>query len=121
LHTLTLAGRARDRRIVRSHVQVRVVNKSMLPAKIVSSSLADGQTVSGTQHWLVAVSGSVARVEFSVDGLPQATLDKGPYAYDWNTSEVTPGTHQLSVRATGIEGDAVTKTITVTVAAPSAQ
>jgi N-acetyl-anhydromuramyl-L-alanine amidase AmpD len=119
LHTLTLAGRARDGRVVRSRVQVRVANKAMLPAKIVSSSLTDGQTVSGTQHWLVATSGSVARVEFSVDGLPQATLDKAPYAYDWNTAELTPGPHQVSVRAVGVEGDVATQTLTVTVAPPS--
>jgi len=121
LHTLTLAGRARDGRIVRSRVQVRVANKAALPAKIVSDSLVDGQTVSGTQHWLVATSGSVARVEFSVDGLPQATVASAPYAYDWNTTDSAPGPHQLSVRAIGIEGDVATQTFTVTVAAPSAR
>jgi N-acetyl-anhydromuramyl-L-alanine amidase AmpD len=121
LHTLTLAGRARDGRVVRSRVQVRVANKTALPAKIVSSSLVDGQTVSGTQHWLVATSGSVTQVEFSVDGLPQVTLAKAPYAYDWNANNSAPGPHQLTVRATGIEGDVATQTITVTVAAPSAR
>jgi hypothetical protein len=102
-------------------VQVRVANKAALPAKIVSDSLVDGQTVSGTQHWLVATSGSVAHVEFDVDGLPQATVDAAPYAYDWNTSDTTPGAHQLTVRAVGIEGDVATQTFTVTVAAPSAR
>ena len=121
LHTLTLAGRARDGRIVRSRVQVRVANKTALPAKIVSDSLVDGQTVSGIQHWLVATTGSVTQVEFSVDGLPQVTVSKAPYAYDWNTTDTAPGPHQLTVRATGIEGDVATQTLTVTVAAPSAQ
>jgi N-acetyl-anhydromuramyl-L-alanine amidase AmpD len=120
LHTLTLAGRARDGRVVRSRVQVRVANKTALPAKILSSSLVDGQTVSGSQHWLVAAGGSVARVEFSVDGLPQATVEKAPYAYDWNAAEAAPGAHQLTVRAVGIEGDVATQTLTVTVAPPSA-
>src|SRR5581483_3150294 len=121
LHTLALAGRARDGRIVRSRVLVDVVNKTVQPAKIVSSSLVDGQTVSGTQHWLVATSGSVARVEFDVDGLPQVTQAKAPYAYDWNTTDEAAGTHQLTVRAYGIEGDVASQTITVTVAPPSAR
>ncbi|HEY2373157.1 MAG TPA: N-acetylmuramoyl-L-alanine amidase [Gaiellaceae bacterium] len=121
LHTLTLAGVARDRRLVRSRVQVVVVNKTVQPAKIVSDSLVDGQTVSGPQHWLVATSGSVTSVVFSVDGLPQLTLAMAPYAYDWDASSYTPGEHQLTVQATGLAGDVTTQMLTVTVAAPSAQ
>ena len=107
--------------IVRSRVQVVVANKSALPAKIVSNSLVDGQTVSGTQHWVVAARGSLARVEFLVDGLPQVTLTKAPYAYDWDTTSDAAGPHQLTVRAVGIEGDVATQTVTVTVAPPSAR
>ena len=121
LHTLTLAGVARDHRVVRSRVQVVVVNKTAQPAKIVSDSLVDGQTVSGPQHWLVATSGSVTSVVFSVDGLPQLTLEKAPYAYDWDASSYTPGTHQLTVQATGLAGDVTTQTLMLSVAAPSAQ
>ena len=120
VHTLTLAGVARDHRVVRSRVRIDVVNTTAQPAKIVSDSLVDGQTVSGAQHWLVATSGSVTSVVFSVDGLPQLTLAKGPYAFDWDTSSYAPGTHQLTVEATGLAGDVTTQTLTVTVAAPSA-
>jgi N-acetyl-anhydromuramyl-L-alanine amidase AmpD len=120
-HTLTLAGVARDRRVVRSSVRVLVVNKTTQPAQIVSDSLVDGQTVSGPQHWLVATSGTVTRVAFAVDGLPQATLTTAPYAYDWDTTSYAPGTHQLTVQAMGLAGDIATQTLTVTVAAPSAQ
>jgi|GEM_PF-3560307 len=121
LHTLTLAGRARDGRVVRSRVQVDVVNGQMQPAAIASDSLVDGQTVSGIQHWLVATTGSVAHVEFDVDGAPAATATKAPYAYDWDTSGAAAGPHQLTVRAVGVEGDVATQTLTVTVAPPSAQ
>jgi N-acetyl-anhydromuramyl-L-alanine amidase AmpD len=121
LHTLTLAGVARDHRVVRSRVQVDVVNTTAQPAKIVSDSLVDGQTVSGPQHWLVATSGSVTSVVFSIDGLPQLTLDRGPYAYDWDAASYAPGTHQLTVQATGLAGDVTTQTLTVTLAAPSAR
>ena len=121
LHTLTLAGVARDHRVVRSRVQVDVVNKTAQPATIVSDSLVDGQTVSGPQHWLVATSGSVTSVVFAVDGLPQLTLANGPYAYDWDAASYAAGTHQLTVQATGLAGDVTTQTLTVTVAAPSAR
>jgi N-acetyl-anhydromuramyl-L-alanine amidase AmpD len=116
LHLLTLAGRARDGRIVRSRIQVNVVNGSLLPAAIVGDSLADGQTVSGTQHWLVDTSGTVAAVQFFVDGATRATLGKAPYAWDWQASAETPGPHRLVVRVTGADGAFVEQSLTVTVA-----
>ena len=118
LHTITLAGRARDGRIVRSRVQVRVAN-GLQPAKLVADSLVDGQTVSGSQHWLVETSGSVARVEFVVDGVVCGTATAAPYAYDWDTSGETPGPHALVVRAVGQDGGVVQQTLTVAVAPPS--
>jgi hypothetical protein len=63
----------------------------------------------------------VTRVVFSVDGLPQLTLTQAPYAYDWDASSYAPGPHQLTVQATGLAGDVTTQTLTVTVAAPTAQ
>ena len=118
-HTLTLAGRAHDGRIVRSRVQVLVANAVSMPAKIVASSLADGQTVSGVPHWLVETSGNVARVEFVVDGAVRATATAAPYAYDWDTSAEAAGSHSLAVRATGANGAVAEQTLRVTVAPPS--
>jgi len=120
-HILTLAGRARDGRIVRSRIQVQVANGALQPAKVVSDSLGDGQTVSGVQHWLVETSGSVARVEFVVDGLVRGTATAPPYAYDWDTTGETAGQHQLTVRAAGRDGGVAEQSLTVTVAAPSAR
>jgi N-acetyl-anhydromuramyl-L-alanine amidase AmpD len=120
LHRLTLAGRARDGRIVRSSVSVRVVNGRIQPAKIVASSLAEGQTVSGLQHWLVGTSGAVKKVEFLVDGVLRATSTKAPYAYDWDTSTETQGPHQAFVRVTGVDGGVVEQAATLTVSAPTA-
>ena len=105
---------------MRSRVEVIVANAALAPAKIVSSSLADGQTVSGSQHWLVDTSGAVARVEFVVDGTLRATATAAPYAYDWDTSLETPGTHALAVRAVGADGAVAEQTFSVTVAPPSA-
>jgi hypothetical protein len=118
LHTVTLAGRARDGRIVRARVHVRVAN-GLLPAKVVADSLVDGQTVSGIQHWLVEASGSIARVDFVVDGVVRGTAAAAPYAYDWDTSGEAPGRHALVVRAVGQDGVVAEQSLTVTVAQPS--
>jgi len=119
-HTLTLAGRARDGRIVRSRLQVVVANGALLAAKIVASSLADGQTVSGAQHWLVETSGAVARVEFLVDDALRSTAATAPYAWDWDPSAEAPGAHQLTARAVGSDGGVAEQRFTVTVAPPTA-
>ncbi|MDX6486203.1 MAG: hypothetical protein QOF43_1356 [Gaiellaceae bacterium] len=119
-HTLTLAGRSRDGRIVRSRLPVVVVNGSVLPPKIVAGSLADGQTVSGTQHWLVQTGGSVARVEFVVDGAVRGTATAAPYAWDWDSTGEAPGAHELAVRAIAADGSVAEQKLTVMVAPPSA-
>ena len=116
-HMLTVAGRARDGRIVRSRIAVVVGNRAVQPAAIVADSLADGQTVSGVQHWLVETSGSVARVEFLVDGAVAGTATTAPYAWDWDTTAAGPGAHRLAVRVTGVDGHVAEQELTVTVAA----
>jgi hypothetical protein len=102
-------------------MQVAVANGALLPAKIVASSLAEGQTLSGTQHWLVETSGAVARVEFLIDGAVRSTSAAAPYAFDWDASAEAPGAHQLAVRATGADGAVAEQRFTVTVAPPSAR
>jgi N-acetyl-anhydromuramyl-L-alanine amidase AmpD len=118
-HTIVLTGRAPDGRRVRSSVTVAVNNAAVAPA-IVASSIVDGQTVSDVQHWLVTVGGKVDRVEFSVDGVVRGTATAAPYAWDWDAAAETPGQHQLQLRAVGANGAVVQRTLTVTVAGPSA-
>jgi N-acetyl-anhydromuramyl-L-alanine amidase AmpD len=120
-HTLALVARARDGRVVRTAVAVRVANAAVAPAAILSSSLADAQPVSGVQHWLVATTGSVTRVEFIVDGKLSSTAASAPYAFDWDTALETPGTHALVVRAVGADGAVATKSLSVTVQGPTAR
>jgi N-acetyl-anhydromuramyl-L-alanine amidase AmpD len=119
-HTLALVARARDGRIVRTTIPLRVANAGVLPPSIASDSLADGQTVSGLQHWLVDTGGSVSRVEFVVDGKVRATVSVAPYAWDWDTAQETSGTHVLTVRALGVDGTAAEQSLSVTVQGPSA-
>src|SRR5207249_3393794 len=103
-------------RVVRSSIPVVVANGVVAAAQIAASSLVDGQTVSGTQHWLVGTGGSVARVEFVVDGAVRATAAAAPYAWDWDTTQDAPGTHALVVRAIGVDGSVAEKPLSVTVA-----
>jgi N-acetyl-anhydromuramyl-L-alanine amidase AmpD len=119
-HVIALTGRAPDGRLVRSAVTVVVNNAAVLP-KIVSSSIADGVTVSDVQHWLVQVSSKVDRVEFSVDGTARGTATAAPYAWDWDTTKEPPGPHQLLIRAIGQDGAVAQQQLTVTVAGPSAR
>ncbi len=121
VHVVTLAGRARDGRVVRSRTQVRVANAALQPAAIVSDSLVEGQIVTGMQHWLVQTSGSVGRVEFVVDGTVRGTSAAAPYSYDWDTGAETSGQHVLVVRAVGRNGATAQQSLTVTVAPPSAR
>ncbi|HEY8316442.1 MAG TPA: N-acetylmuramoyl-L-alanine amidase [Gaiellaceae bacterium] len=118
LHVVTLAGRARDGRIVRTRVHVNVLN-GLTPPTVLADSLVDGQIVSGVQHWLVETGGSVARVEFVVDGTLRSTVAAAPYAYDWDTGSEAVGSHQLIVRGVGLDGIVSEQTVTVTVAAPT--
>jgi hypothetical protein len=71
------------------------------------------------QHWLVQTGGSVARVEFVVDGTLRSTVAAAPYAYDWDTGSEAVGSHQLIVRGVGLDGIVSEQTVTVTVAAPT--
>ncbi len=120
VHTLSLVARARDGRIVRASMPVTVANAGVEPPSISAGSLADGQSVSGVQHWLVQAAGSVARIDFVVDGKVRSSATAAPYAWDWDTAQETPGLHSLAVRAVGTDGTVAEQTLSVTVQAPSA-
>jgi N-acetylmuramoyl-L-alanine amidase len=117
-HTIALVGRAPDGRVVRSSVVV-VVNNAAVAPTIVADSLADGQTVAGSQHWLVQTGGQIDHVEFAVDGVVRGTSAVAPFAWDWDTTQETPGQHQLLVRAVGVDGTLALQQLTVTVAQPA--
>ncbi len=62
---------------------------------------------------------AVDRVELSVDGAALATLRAAPYASDWDTTALAPGSHVLTARAVDAAGNASTAQVTVTVQAPT--
>jgi hypothetical protein len=85
---------------------------------VVSQSLANGQTVSGTVLWQVETRGPVVRVEFLVDNVSVATATTEPWTTAWDTSTLAPGDHTVSVRAVTADGRSASASAIVSVAAP---
>lgn len=85
--------------------------------RVVSQSVADGQTTTGLVVWRVTAT-AAARVEFLVDGVLRGTDVAGPYTFGWNASGEPPGPHRLTARAVGQRGKIVEASVTVTVPAP---
>jgi len=112
VHAVSATGRTADASAV-----VFVVNPP-LPPTITGETVTDGQTASGTLHWEVTATGRIDRVEFLVDGLFRDVEFTPPYAFDWDTTEETPGPHTLTARVVGVNGKAASVTVTVTVAQP---
>ena len=81
------------------------------------ASPANGATVSGS----VAVSANasdsagVSSVQFSVDGMLEATSTSAPYDWNWDTSSVSAGSHTISATAIDAAGNRATTQISVNV------
>lgn len=61
--------------------------------------------------------GSIANVKISIDDVIAATLQASPYTYDWNTTGVATGPHNVKAVATDNGGLTCTSQITLNVAA----
>lgn len=53
----------------------------------------------------------VANTSLYIDGSLISTVNGGSLSFNWNTSQVTPGTHTISVKAVDTSGNAATNTI----------
>jgi chitodextrinase len=79
------------------------------------SSVSKGSNVNVTAT--ATDSGGVSSVEFLVDGVSAGTDTSSPYTYNWNTSNVSLGSHTLQAKATDASGNVGSSAIiTVTVA-----
>lgn len=87
------------------------------PPQITAENVADGEAVSGAFVWRVHTIGSVARVEFVVDGAVVATESRGPWAATWDAGAARPGAHTLTAVAYTRDGQRDAVSVTVTVAA----
>lgn len=55
----------------------------------------------------------VANTSLYIDGSLRSTVNGGSLSFGWNASQVTPGTHTISVKAVDTSGNATTNTIQV--------
>src|SRR4051812_28392732 len=79
--------------------------------------LAEGQQVTGTLHLTPTLTGLPAQwVDVLVDGELRWTLDRAPYAVDWNTALETSGDHVVVIRAVAVGGLVAQVAVHVTVA-----
>jgi len=101
-------------------VSVTVSNTTDTTAPTVSiTAPASGATVSGTVSVTATASDNVgvASVQFQLDGANAGSLDTtSPYAYSWNTSTASNGSHTVRAIAKDAAGNATTSAgVTVTV------
>jgi len=89
----------------------------------VTSTIADGQSLSGTVGWRATISGTttsnVSQVQFLVDGTGVLTEYNSPYGDTegfFDTRTLQDGAHAFTVRATARDGTVATGTINATVA-----
>ncbi len=87
------------------------------PPTVAITSPAAGATVSGTVTVSANASDNVGvvKVDFYVDNVLVGTDASAPYAYSWNTTGTSNGSHTLKAVATDAAGNAATATRVVTV------
>lgn len=99
-----------------------------LSAWTVASSIVDGQTLAGRLAWEAAVSGiatgSIARVEFSIDGALRWTEQTAPYRFNGDsglldTTRLANGSHVFFVRAIATDGTSASMTASAHVNNPA--
>ncbi|HEY6962651.1 MAG TPA: N-acetylmuramoyl-L-alanine amidase [Gaiellaceae bacterium] len=132
-HALALVAESADGRVARRSLTVVVRNakpraaaappapapKKSAPPRVVSETVADGQSVSGVVDWRAHTLGPVARVVFLVDGSTLATQTREPWQVSWDATALS-GTHVLEVRAYTRDGQVASRKATVTVSPPAA-
>ena len=80
-----------------------------LAAISVTSSIANGATLSGSVSWTATPSGSVSKVDFYMDGALKWTENAAPYVFNGDgnkldTKTLSDGSHVLKVVATATDG-----------------
>ena len=91
-------------------------------ALVVTSSVADGSTLSGSLTWTATAKGApIQKVDFAIDGTKRWTENFAPYQFNGDptgvldTTKLSNGTHTLTVVAYGTSGQTATSKISVTV------
>ena len=124
-HTLSVKAHATDGRTATATSSVTVTNgpATAPPTFGVTSSIADGATLTGTLTWTANPTGDtpVTRVDFMIDGTSKSTDQVAPYQYGGDpagrldTTLLKNGQHTLAVTAYGTGGLTATASTSVTV------
>jgi hypothetical protein len=83
---------------------------------VLSQTLTDGQTLSGTVTWQATLAGDVRRVELWIDGARAASFRRAPYGGSLDTTRLRNGPHTFAVHVTGTDGSTATASVAATVA-----
>jgi hypothetical protein len=122
-HTLALQAHAADGRTATTSSAVTVANGSTAPPPsfAVTSSIANGATLTGSLTWTATPSGAtVSTVDFLIDGTVNWTERISPYVFNGDgqqldTTTLSNGAHTLSVEAHAADGSTATASSSVTV------
>jgi hypothetical protein len=113
-HVLQLWAVAKDGSVAQAQLTLDVQNSFA----VALGGLVPNQNVTGVIHLTPTLTGLPGQwVDVLVDGELRWTLDKAPYAVDWNTALETAGAHTVTVRAVGLGGFVATVSVPVTVGA----
>ncbi len=87
---------------------------------VATTSPAEGAAVRGAVDWHATAADDAPgcgldRLEFCVDGILEATLIEAPFEIVFDTTALPDGTHELSVLAIDIQGNAATSAISILV------
>lgn len=83
-------------------------------------ALGDGDTIGGivTLKPRIEAPGEAVQVEYLLDGSPLATVTKGEFTYEWDTTAVPLGEHVLTAHVTDSAGNEGLIDVALTVAPP---
>ena len=116
-HSIELWAVAADGTVATARFTLIVANTF----QVAIGGLTAGQQVAGTVHVAPTVTGLGAQwLEVLVDGELRWTLNKAPYAFDWNTALETPGPHTLSIWGVAVGGAVSQVSVQVVVGAGQA-
>jgi len=112
-HTLTVRAHGRRGYRVSNHIRVRVVNR---PFAVAPVGLAEGQAVHGAVRFRGFATARAARIELVRGGEVVARSQGLRHEFEWDSTSVENGTHELELRATAVDGRTASRALSVLVA-----
>ena len=116
-HVLKVVAKATDGTTAEASATVQVANGSSFA---VTSTIANGSTLSGSVSWQATPSRSASKVDFYIDAALKWTEQIAPYVYNGDgnkldTKTLSNASHVLKVVATATDGSSAQLSVTVTV------